>query len=603
MWYFFANLLATGPAGGASNPATMLDKLLPYDVAHYILGEFNNYLHQFKGITKRARVRFEQRDWHGIQSDARERLILYRDFVGATTDTVRQMMGARLHDRPTWRDIKRNFELDIENYSSKNIAETYFNSVFRHIHKGLSVDEELMFVQPSSAFYEFQSIKPIYHIYPGRLTARQIVTRLLDDFTFDVPWENRERDIHYITQTIERELLSKYRPDRQTRLEVLKSVFFRNKGAYIVGRAFLGGNYRPFILPLLNEGKGVYVDALLLEEKDISTIFSYNRSYFLVDADIPSELVGFLKTILPYKSLGELYNSIGFVKHGKTELYRDYLRHLERSDDLFEEAPGIPGMVMSVFHLPSYNMVFKVIKDRFAPPKKTTHRQVEEKYHLVSLHDRVGRMADTQQFENFIFPRKRFSEPLIQHLLQEAPSKIVLSDDTIEIKHLYIEKKMIPLNIYLEKASPKEAEEVILDYGRAIKQLAAANIFPGDMLLKNFGVTRLNRVVFYDYDEIGLLTDYNFRTLPPPRDFDDEMAAEPWYSVAENDVFPEEFKRFLIGRSEIREIFFRLHADLFDARFWRQMQEKQRRGEIVDVFPYRRRVRFRNVFGDSCELY
>jgi isocitrate dehydrogenase kinase/phosphatase len=364
-----------------------------------------------------------------------------------------------------------------------------------------------------------------------------------------------------------------------------------------VGRLVLDDRTYPFVMPLLHEENGIYVDALLLEYNDVSSIFSYNRTYFLVDTDIASEMVDFLRTILPTKSLGELYNSIGFEKHGKTVLYRDFLRHLDRSVDKFAIAPGIKGMVMSVFHLPSYPMVFKVIKDHFPPPKNVTEREVKEKYEIVSLHDRVGRMADSHMFENFVFDLDRFEEELIEELRQVAPSKVRIESGKLEIRHLYIEKKMIPLNLYLESATVEEAEEVINEYGNAIKQMAAVNIFPGDMLLKNFGVTRLRRVVFYDYDEIGYLTDYNFRHIPEPRNYEDELSGEPWYSVGPNDVFPEEFPRFLIGRPDIRAMFLRKHGDLFEPKFWIDMQQQLRRGEMLDVFPYRRRLRFKNVFG------
>lgn len=575
----------------------MFEKLVPYDAAYLILDDYMRYHHQYKRITKRAKIRFEQRDWPGSHADSRERVALYRDMVGETTEKIREFLGERTTDPACWRDIKQMFLEEILNFNSRNIAETYFNSVFRHSHKGLSVDSELMFVQATGTYREFKSTVPIFHTFyffePFDHTIRQV----LACYSFDTPYADLERDVSYIVQTLQYKLSKLPYPPRQLRLETLKSIFFRNKGAYLVGRLLADERVFPFVIPLLNEEQGIYADALLLEYNDVSSIFSYNRSYFLVDTDIASEMVDFLKTIIPTKSLGELYNSIGFEKHGKTVLYRDFLRHLKESEDKFISAPGIKGMVMTVFTLPSYPMVFKLIKDHFAAPKKVTEKEVKEKYELVSLHDRVGRMADSHMFEYFTCERRRFSPQLLEELLKDAPSKIKITGDTVEIKHLYIEKRMIPLNLYLESATLEEAEEVITDYGRAIKQLAAANIFPGDMLLKNFGVTRLKRVVFYDYDEIGFLTDYNFRRLPPPRDYDDEWSAEPWYSVGENDIFPEEFPRFLIGREDIRQIFCEKHGDLYEPTFWIDVQNRLRRGEIMDVFPYRKRLRFKNVFG------
>ena len=574
----------------------MFEKLLPYDAAHLILGAYLRYYHQYKRITKRAPIRFERRDWQGAQADSRERLTLYRDQVGTTTEEVLALLGEKGQDRSIWKRVKEMYLEEITNFNTRNIAETFYNSVFRHSHKGLSVDEDLMFVHATGTYREFRSAIPIFQTFFLVQPLETVVRQLFSFYTFDAPWEDQERDIRYIARALEAKAIKSEGLPRNARLEMLKSVFFRNKAAYIVGRLHLEERIFPFIIPLLHEEKGIYADAMLLEVNEVSSIFSYNRSYFLVDVDIASEMVDFLQSILPSKNTGEIYNSIGFEKHGKTVLYRDFLRHLDRSLDKFEMAPGIRGMVMLVFTLPSYNMVFKVIKDHFLPPKKVTEREVKEKYEIVFFHDRVGRMADSHVFENFVFPRSRFSKELLEELLRDAPSKVTLTDEVVEIKHLYVEKKMIPLNLFLEDATPDEAEEVINEYGKAIKQLAAVNIFPGDMLLKNFGVTRLRRVIFYDYDEIGFLTEYNFRRIPEPRDYEDELASEPFYSVGPNDVFPEEFPRFLIGRQDIREMFYKLHGDLYDVKFWRDVQERLRQGEIFDVFPYRQRLRFRKIY-------
>ncbi len=580
----------------------MFEKLLPFEVAHVILGEYIGYYRQFKRITKRAKIRFEYRDWHGIQGDAKARITLYRDMVGDTTQKILDSLGEKAKDNQVWREVKEMYFEEILNFNTRNIAETFYNSVFRHSHKGLSVDEELMFVHSTGTYREFQSAKPIFHTFEFFHSIEQTIDDIFEYYPFDAPFEDLERDKGYIAQTLKKCLDARDLKSSEMRLELLKSIFFRNKGAYIVGRLqYLEKDELPipFILPILHEENGIYIDALLWNDGDLSSIFSYNRSYFLVEVDIVSEMVDFLKSILPTKNLGELYNSIGFEKHGKTFFYRDFLRHLSAHEGEFMMAPGIRGMVMSVFTLPEYNMVFKVIKDEFAPPKKVTEREIKEKYEIVNRHDRVGRMSDSYMFENLVIDRRRFPEPFLEELKQEIGSKLTITDETVEIKHLYIEKKMVPLNLFLEKCTLEEAEEVINEYGKAIKQMAAVNIFPGDMLLKNFGVTRLNRVVFYDYDEIGFLTDYNFRIIPEPRNEYEEMSSEPYYHIGPNDVFPEEFPRFLIGNPEIRAIFHRLHGNLYNVKFWRETQERLRRGEIMDVFPYRRRRRFKKMYGTA----
>jgi isocitrate dehydrogenase kinase/phosphatase len=571
----------------------MFEKLLPFEVAQYILGKCNKYQQTFKAINKRAELRFEHRDWQGIQADMKERLTLYREFVGDSKVKLAEKVGDKLKDPDLWRGVKTMYEEQAINLYYRDIAETFYNSVFRHVHKGFSVDKELMFVMPTLDKMDYHSVRPIFRTYQNYPSVKSLVTQLFEDYKLDAPYEDLGRDIDLVTHKIETELFSKYTLDETSRLEVLKPIFYRNKAAYIVGRAHLGGQIHPFIIPLLHEERGVYADALLLEYNHIASIFTYYRAHFLVDVDIPSEMVVFLKSILPHKPISELYTCMGFEKHGKTEMYRSFLSHLEHNnDEKFDFAPGIKGMVMSVFTLPSYNMVFKIIKDKFAPPKNVSEKEVIKKYELVTHHDRVGRLADTHLFENFVCDKDRFSPELLKELRSVAKTKVILRGDKVEIKHLYVEKKMVPLNLYLDKSTPEEAHHILNDYGRALKQLAAANIFPGDLLLKNFGVTRLKRVVFYDYDEIELVTDCQFRKIPTARNHDDEMSSESWFYVGVRDVFPEEFPPFLFPQKELRATFESLHPDILTPQYWNNVKTQLQNGKIIDVFPYPEELRF-----------
>lgn len=237
----------------------------------------------------------------------------------------------------------------------------------------------------------------------------------------------------------------------------------------------------PFLLPIHNnEQGGIYVDTCLTNYNNASIIFGFARSYFMVYVPFPAALVFWLRDILPGKSIAELYMSIGCQKHGKTEYYREYLAFINFSQEQFIIAPGIKGMVMLVFTSPSFERVFKVIKDRFLPPKQVTQERVQACYRIVKEHDRVGRMADRQEFENFVIAKKHISEELMAELWREIPSKLQDLGDKILIRHLYMERKMIPLNIYTDQVKSEELRWIIEDYGNAIKQLAAANIFPGE---------------------------------------------------------------------------------------------------------------------------
>ena len=319
----------------------------------------------------------------------------------------------------------------------------------------------------------------------------------------------------------------------------------------------------------------------------------------MVDMEVPSGYVQFLLSILPNKPRSEIYTMLGLGKQGKTMFYRDLKEHLRHSEDQFIIAPGVLGMVMLVFTLPSYPYVFKIIRDVFAATKEVDHATVKAKYMLVKKVDRVGRMADTLEFSLVALPKKRFSDALLDALRTHVPSLLEEDGDDLVIKHLYIERRMTPLNIYLDTATEEQTDHAVLEYGNAIRELASANIFPGDMLWKNFGMTSYKRVVFYDYDEIEYMTDCNFRSIPEAPYPEMEMSGEPWYSVARNDVFPEEFASFLLGSAKVRTSFLKYHAYLLHAEFWKSTQQKIRDGHIEDFFPYPEELRFCNAFKES----
>jgi isocitrate dehydrogenase kinase/phosphatase len=389
-----------------------------------------------------------------------------------------------------------------------------------------------------------------------------------------------------VADQIKRELLRLGALRAVERAEIVKAGFYRGMSAYLVGRLFSGSHLIPLVLALIHTPKGIVVDSVLLDEDAVSILFSFARSYFHVEVERPFDLVQFLHTIMPRKRIAELYISLGYNKHGKTELYRDLLHHLVYSDDHFEAARGQRGMVMMVFDMPSYDMVFKLIKDNFNYPKDATRKEVMAKYDLVHRHDRAGRLVDAQAFEYLQFEQRRFSQELLAELMSEASETVSLSGDHVIIKHAYVERRVIPLDIYVREAADSAARTAVRDYGNAIKDLANCNIFPGDMLLKNFGVTRHGRVVFYDYDELCFLLDCNFRRFPPAANYEDELAAEPWFHVNEGDIFPEEFVHFLGLSDHLRLSFSRYHGDLFDVSFWRQIQERLLAGRWVHIFPY-----------------
>lgn len=563
------------------------------DIARTILDGFDNYREHFRQITDGARERFEKALWQQIQSAAAARINLYEEKVAEVTTCLRERFAEDvLLDVSLWPLVKSAYINLIDPRLDDELSETWYNSIFCSLFSHDQISDGCMFIhttRPSLRAHERAAQTRIYRP-EGHLSG--LLARVFEDYCFNVPFADLPGDLVRLEAQLRDSLPDWVCKDPALQVELFSPVLYRNKGAYLVGRIFTRDEQWPLVIPLLHrEGHGIEIDALITDEADVSIIFSFTRSYFMVDVPVPAEFVGFLKRILPGKHVAELYTSIGFYKHGKSEFYRALINHLAGTDDRFIMAPGVRGMVMSVFTLPGFNTVFKIIKDRFSPSKNVDRATVIEKYRLVKSVDRVGRMADTQEFSDFRFPLSKFEPECLAELLEVAPSTVSLEGDTVLVRHCWTERRMTPLNLYLENANDDQVREALDDYGLAIKQLAAANIFPGDMLLKNFGVTRHGRVVFYDYDEITFLTEANFRHIPSPRFPEDEMSSEPWYSIGPHDVFPEEFPPFLFADMGQRRLFSQLHGELYDADYWKGLQEAIRAGKVIDVFPYRRKGR------------
>lgn len=558
-----------------------------------ILSGFDNYIEAFNKFTRLASVYFAERNWKSMQENHRNRLRLYKDCIQESKMALEKELGTEANNDEFWEHAKGQYSNQISNRKDKELAETFFNSVIRKTKFNFSLDEKLMFIHEGHDTCDLYPGETLYHTYPSEWRLQKIIRKLLADFSFGVKYMNQEEDISFLENAIKKVILSRYPVDKNTVTQVLKHVFYRNKAAYLIGRTHFGGKWMPFIIPFLNGSKGIFIDTMIFDPKVMAHMFSFSRSYFMVEAEIPSQMVSFLNAVISHKKIHELYNAVGFNKHGKTEFYRDFLTHLNQSKDQFVIADGIMGMVMSVFTLPSYNIVFKLIKDHFDPPKNMTRQEVREKYKLVSLHDRVGRMADTHEFESFKIPLERIHPEMLKELTKTSNSLLLIDNKNLIFKHLYTERKMIPLNIYLDECSHEDAKQAVEDYGNCIIQLAQANIFPGDMMTKNFGVTRQKRVIFYDYDEIEFLTDMNFRWKPKADTYEQIYAANPWYDIAKNDVFPEDFKRFMIGRADVKQHFLDYHKELFNPDYWNGIQNSLRKGELLHAFPYSKEIRFR----------
>lgn len=561
-----------------------------------MLGDaFVKYHERYLELTRRAARCFVQRDWDGHQQDTKNRLNLHKNLVFEVVDAARLVLSADDPEaRTVWLDTRRRYVELVSKRLDLELAETFYNSVTRRLFRIVGLDEELEFLWlgPTKLPADDET-RGEYRQFPVDNSVSDCVGEIFEHSPLAANFADINVDATKVATRI-CTLLERTWDGHIDAIDILRSVFYRNKGAYLVGRLRWLNRVAPIVIALVHTDAGVQVDAVLLTEADASRLFGYTRSYFHVQCQRPAAVVGFLKSVLPVKPVAELYTSLGYNQHGKTNLFRALYRHMEHSNTRFERARGARGMVMVVFTLPSFDVVFKLIKDRFAPTKRTTPEEVKRRYKLVFGHDRVGRLVDAQEFTNLSFNRDRFDEELIDQLRNECTRTVTISDDQVVLHHAYTERRLYPLDLYLREMSPERARAAAIDYGYAIKDLAAANIFPGDLFPKNFGVTRHGAVVFYDYDELALLNEINFRKMPVSQHYEDEMSTQPWFPVESNDVFPEEFRTYLRSPRVIGEVIDTRHPDICSVEFWKTMQQRHQAGELPDFFPYPQQARFDN---------
>ncbi len=542
----------------------------PAELAASLRRRFEDYNTEYADITRRAARHFLARDWPAARADAVQRIELYDRHVSRAIEDLRFDLGAAIHDRAMWVEVKRQFALQIASLPDSDFYRTFLNSITRDVFATIGVDEQIEFTVTASG--RASGSVPI-RVHPVGDSLQRAVSELLAD----LPFAGLITDVESFARQICRELTPHFDSRRQSAapqlVEVIDAPFYRGPTACIVGRMIGDGSITPFVIVFRHAASGLEIESVLLARSDISSLFGYTRSYFHVDLPVVSAAVSLLRTFMPGKPVDELYTVLGRAKQGKTERFYALSRHLDQSFDVFVHAPGQRGLVMIVFTLPSHDLVFKVIRDRFGPPKNTTRAEVMEKYKWVFEHDRVGRLVDAQEYKQLRLPASRFMPALLQELLNESGSVCHLDGDDLIVGHCYIERRLRPLDLFIRDAESVDAERALLDYGDALRELAGIDVFPGDLLLKNFGVTSQGKVVFYDYDEVASLRECNFRELPTATNDEDEFSAEPWFFVAPNDIFPEQWLPFLGIPPELLDSFKARHGELLGPQWWREQVE------------------------------
>jgi isocitrate dehydrogenase kinase/phosphatase len=577
-------------AANSVPPRSEEENALAEAAALDIRNGFAEYNKRFRAVTRRAQVRFETRDFVSARADALERIDLYDLCIRATTQRLEHLLRDHARNRELWLFVRRKFAELIAPQLDQELNKTFYNTLTRRFFRPRGVDAGVEFVALDIEPTDRITHPVARHSYAVWRHLPRICQRILDDYSFAVPYAHTALCALRIAEALSQRLADwrtdPGNPNPIRAIELLETVFYRERRAYLVGRIFGAERITPLVIALVNDGAGIRVDAVLTERAHVAQVFGYTRSYFQADLPTVGDAVVFLRTILPYKPIDELYTVLGRAKQGKTERYRHFFRHLgAHRDEQFVHADGERGMVMAVFTLPSYPLVFKLIRDKFAFPKESVRAEVMEKYTMVFRHDRAGRLVDAQEFHWLRLPCAQFAPALIDELLTSCSETALLDGDDLVISHCYVERRLRPLNLYLRESDADVALRAIIDYGQAIRDLAASNIFPGDLLLKNFGVTGHGRAIFYDYDELCLVTECRFRELP-----DDDRGADAFY-VGPQDVFPEQFPRFLGMDESLRAALIDVHGDIFSVRWWQAVQKSIHAGHNVDAPPYPDHVR------------
>jgi isocitrate dehydrogenase kinase/phosphatase len=551
---------------GAGLPGAVQAGSAAKSYASLIAEHFRLYNEEFGRITRRAAAHFLNEAWSAAQLDAVARIELYENRVARCVALLGEKMQDARTDVATWIEIKHAYEMLVARRPDGDFYNTFFNSVTRDLFGTVGVNREVEFCETNVG--RASGAVPI-RVYRVGTSLPSAVREIITDLPFGAAMGNMDAAVHRISAEIGRFFQSGRHSGAPESIELIEPVFYRGMQAFVVGRLIGDGSITPLVLAFTNCSLQVQVDAVMLSRAEVGSLFGYARSYFHVDLPVVSAAITLLRSFMPRKSVDELYTVLGRAKQGKTERYFALQRHLDKSIDSFVHAPGERGLVMIVFTLPSHDLVFKVIRDNFGAPKTTTRADVIERYQFVFRHDRAGRLVDAQEFKRLRLPRARFMPALADELLRDASESCRVEGDDLIVEHCYIERRLRPLNLFLREAEPAAAEAAILDYGNALRDLAASNIFPGDLLLKNFGVTGHGSVIFYDYDEISLVSDCVFRDLPQPRSDEEETSAEPWFHCGPRDVFPEQWLQFLSIPPALIPVFTQQHGCLLTASWWR----------------------------------
>jgi isocitrate dehydrogenase kinase/phosphatase len=580
--------------------------------AGLILAAHRGYVSEFDELTQMAQECFENRTWTQASLNAEHRAGIYRDAVNETWRKLRRQFPERLLDRQFWMGARQAFLEQVFDDYDADLALTFYYSTMRlaldakdipveYADDGLAESPQI-----ASGFAVFRE----YNASPAKL-ARSIQAALAR-CSFRVPFANAERDAALVADW----LLENWRREAGAapprRLRILSPVFFRDQEAYVVGMLRSATAESPVVLALTNEGTGIAVDAVLTGKEDMRNIlFVSTRSTFLVRTDRYREVLNFLDALAPERGHPAMCAVLGFTHPARVALNQRLRRHFSETGERFVRAPGRTGMAMVVFSPPSFPYVFKIIRDISSKRSWTGSAHIKDVYRWVHEINRGRLMLDAWLYRNLHFPRRIFDEAVLEDLLGSAPLSVRLDGDMVVLKHVYAQRKVLPLNTFFDQTADRALRERAIDaLGTFIKDLARMGFFIGDHygLPFNTGLTHGFNVALFDFDDLAPLLQYRFRETPPHASEKDEWLWNSevdgaWFAVDENDVLVDEWERFLGVPPDLQEYFRRKHGDLFTVAYWEDVQRRLLSGEVHYVLPYPQERRLSAIYRQHPHLF
>ena len=556
-------------------------------LSDWIQQVFDGFYRDFCAIPAKAKAAFEASAFQQSLQNSHDRLTLYGERMHALARTLAAEYPDAIAAPELWDRLEQHYTAAVAGRYEADLALAFLHSVRRAVFMDnwTPVDYAVDIKTQSSRDSEVMLSRAVDAVDAG------LIQEMLAIPSFDIPFRDAAGDSERAADKVDRALRTRGLADRIAAVDVIRGGFFRNRGVYVVGRIRLhGGSVVPLILALLHDEVGIYIDAVLTDEPEAHNLFSTTRANFIVTNDHYHELAEFLHQIMPKRPLGLHYSSLGFNHFGKVAVMDELTAELADDDAVFDTAVGFPGTVAIGFQVPGSVYNLKVIRDHPTENYKWGDfagvESVLEKYRRVHDINRTGSMLDNAIYYNVTLPKSHFASGLLSELVEDASNAVSLRGTTVFFQHLIVQRKMIPLPVFLEQAPREDCERAVISLGQCIKNNMAANIFNRDLDGRNYGVGSHIRVYLFDYDALETFTDVKIRSNQDR--FDGEEDVPGWFFEDGVVFLPEEIESGLrIADRDLRRLFRSVHGDLLEVEYWQHIQDELRHGNVpqIQVYP------------------